>query len=61
MKKNFNKDLIITKKDKDFENFTKFWVCDNVYVDGDVKVGDCCRINVKYRGSAYRKLISKLN
>ena len=22
----------------DFENFTKCWICDNVYVDADVKV-----------------------
>ena len=29
----------MTKKDNDnFENSTKCWVCDNVYVDGDIKV-----------------------
>ena len=38
MKKHFNKLLIMTKKDEDFENFTKFWFCDNIYVDGDVIV-----------------------
>ena len=54
MKKHFNKDFAITKKDvKDFENSTKRWICDNVYVD-DVKVRDHCHITEKYRGSAHR-------
>ena len=45
----------MTKKDdEDFENSTKCWVFDNVYVDGDVKVGDRCHITGKYRGSAHR-------
>ena len=30
----------MTKKEGDFENFTKFWFCDNIYVDGDVIVGE---------------------
>ena len=35
----------MTKEDdKDFENSTKCWICDNVYVDGDVKVRDHCHI-----------------
>ena len=39
MKKYFNKELLMTKKDsEDFENSTKCWTCDDVYVDGDVKV-----------------------
>ena len=39
MKMHFNKKLVMTKKDNDdFENSTKCWVCDNVYVDGDIKV-----------------------
>ena len=27
-----------------FENSTKCWICDNGYVDGDVKVRDHCRM-----------------
>ena len=43
MKKHFNKEIVIRKKDvKDFENFTKCWVLDNVFFDGDVKVMDRC-------------------
>ena len=29
-------------------------VCDNSYVDGDVKVKDHCHITGKHRGSVYR-------
>ena len=37
MKKHFNKELVMTKKDNnDFENSMKCWICDNAYVDGDV-------------------------
>ena len=55
MKKHFNKELVMTKKDnRDFENSTKCWICDNAYVDGDVKVRDNCDITGKYRGSAHR-------
>ena len=38
MKKHFDKELVMTKEDdEDFENSTKCWVCDNLYVDGEVK------------------------
>ena len=31
----------MTKKDnKDFDNSTKCWICDNDYIDNDVKVRD---------------------
>ena len=53
MKKYFNKELVMTKKDnEDFENSSKCWICDNAYVDGDVKVRN--HITGKYRGSAHR-------
>ena len=55
MKKYFNKRLVMTKKDnKDFENSTKCWICDNVYIDNDVKVRVHCHITGKCRGSAHR-------
>ena len=41
MKKHFNKELVMTKKDnEDFENSTKYWICDNDYINNDVKVRD---------------------
>ena len=55
MKKHFNKELVMTKKDlEDFENSTKCWICDNDYIDGDVKVRYHCHITGKYRDSAHR-------
>ena len=55
MKKHFNKELFMVKEDnKDFENSSKCWICDNGYIDGDVKVRDHCHITGKYRGSAHR-------
>ena len=35
------------------ESSTKSWICDNDYVDTDVKVRDHCHITGKYRGSAH--------
>ena len=48
MKKKFNKELLMTKEDnKDFENSTKCWICDNDYIDCDVKVRDHYHITGK--------------
>ena len=39
----------MTKEDnEDFKNATKCWICDNDYVDTDVKVRDHCNIARKY-------------
>ena len=54
-RKHFNKKLVMTKEDdEDFKSSIKCWICENVYVEGDVKVIDNCRITGKYRGSAHR-------
>ena len=45
----------MTKEDNgDSKSSTKFWVCDNGYVDNHVKVRDHCHIIEKYRTSAHR-------
>ena len=55
MKKHFTKELVMTKEDnEDFNNTTKCWICDNDYVDNDVKVRNHCHITGKYKGSAHR-------
>ena len=55
MKKHFKKDFVMTKEDnEDFENSAKCWICDNDYVDVEVKVRDHSHITGKYRGSAHR-------
>ena len=48
---------------KNFENCTKCWVCDNGFLEGDVKVRDHCHITGKYRGSTHRdsNIKGKLN
>ena len=54
----------MTKQEKeDFQNLTKCWICDNDYIDNDVKVRDHCHITGKYGGSAYRdcNINAKLN
>ena len=39
MKKHFNKELAMTKENSEhFKKSTKCWICDNDYVDNDVKV-----------------------
>ena len=55
MKKYFNKELVMTKEDnEDFKNSTKCWICDNDYVDKDVKIRYHFHIIGKYRSSAHR-------
>ena len=54
MKKKINKDILMTKKDnEDLKNSIKCQICDNTYVDSDVKVKDHCDVTGKYRGSAH--------
>ena len=41
MKKHFKKELVMTKEDdEDFENSTKCFICDDDYVEDEVKVRD---------------------
>ena len=55
MKKHFNIKLLMTKEGgEDFQNSTKFWICNNTFVDGNVKVRNYCHITGTYRGSAHR-------
>ena len=39
---------------EDFENSSKCWICDNDYINDDVKVRDNCHVSGKYRGSMHR-------
>ena len=56
MKKHFNEVLAMTKEDnEDFEISTKCLICDNDYINDDVKLKNHCHITRKYRGSAHRK------
>ena len=39
---------------EDFKNSNKCWICDNDYIDSDVKTRDHCYITGKYRSSAHK-------
>ena len=55
MKKHFNKELVMTKKDnEDFENSIKCWISDNDNIANDVKVRDHCPTTGEYRGFTNR-------
>ena len=67
VKEYFNKELVMTKEgNEDFNNSAKCWICDNDYVENDVKVRDHCHITRKCRGSEHRdeninlKLVHKI-
>ena len=54
MKKLFNKELVITKEEnEDFKNSINYLICNNDYVNNDVKVRDHFHIIGRYRGSAH--------
>ena len=42
------------------ENSTKSSICDNDYVNGDVKVRDHCHVTGKYRGFVISILINNI-
>ena len=55
MKKHFKKELVMTREyDEDFKNSIKCWICDDDYIDTNVKIRDYCHIIGTYRGSANR-------
>ena len=49
IKNHFNK--VILKDIQNFKNFTKCWIYDNAYFNGDVKLRDHFHITDKYIGS----------
>ena len=55
MKKHINTELVMTKENnEDFKNSTKCWICNDDYIDNDVKVRDNCLITGQCRGSLHR-------
>ena len=53
MKKHFDKELVMTKKDnEDFKNSNVCCFCNNHYIGDNVR--DHCHISGKYKGSAHR-------
>ena len=62
MKIHFKKELVMTKEDsKNLKNSAKCWICENVFVDNDVrdnndnndKLREHCHVTGKYRGPGH--------
>ena len=60
LKKYFNEELVMTKQDNE-KNSTKCLICDNAYIDNNVKVRDHCPITKKYRDPVHEDCNLKLN
>ena len=62
MKKHLNKEIVITNKDNEyFPNSTKCWICDDDYIDTNVKVRDYFHITRTYSALHLEIVISMLN
>ena len=49
------KEHVMTKNESgNFKNSTTFWICDNIYIDGDLKLRDHCHVTEKCGGAAHR-------
>ena len=54
IKQNFNKEMIISKKEQnDFKNANSFHICNKEYSNEDVPVRDHCHVTGKYTGSVH--------
>ena len=55
MKKNFNKNLIITKEEEDlFQKSNSCWICEKLTDNDEEKVRDHCHVTGKFRSTAHR-------
>ena len=52
MNKHFNKNLIMTEKEEQFQSSNSCWTCEKLINDADEKVRDHCHITGKFRGIA---------
>ena len=57
MKKHFNKNLIMTEKEEQFQSSNKCWICEK-FIE-DEKVRDHCHIIRKFSGNINLQLIKK--
>ena len=53
MKKHFNKNLIISEEEEQFQSSNACWICEKPIDNDDEKVGDHCHITRKFRGAAH--------
>ena len=53
MKKHFNKNLIMSEEEEQFQSSNTCWICEKLIDDDDEKVRDHCHITGKFRGAAH--------
>ena len=54
MKKNFNKNLIMSEEEKQqFQSSNTCWICENLIENDNEKVRNHCHITEKFRGAAH--------
>ena len=53
MKKHFNKNLVMSEEEEEFQSSNTCWICEKRIDDDDEKVRDHCHITGKFRGAAH--------
>ena len=53
MKKHFNKNLIMSEEEKEFQSSDICWICEKLIDDDNEKVRDHCHVTGKLRGAAH--------
>ena len=53
MKKHFNKNLIMSEEEEQFQSSNTCWICEKLIDDDDEKVRDHCHVTGKVRGPAH--------
>ena len=54
MKNHFNKNLIMTEEEENFQSSNTCSICEKLIEDDDEKVRDHCHITETFRGAAHR-------
>ena len=53
MKKHFNKNLIMSEEEEQFQSSNICWICEKLIDDDNEKVRDHCHVTGKFRGAAH--------
>ena len=53
MKKHFNKNLMMSEEEGQFQSSNTCWICEKLIDDDDEKVRDHCHVTGKFRGTAH--------
>ena len=53
MKKHFNKNLIMSEEEEQFQLNNTCWICEKFIHDDDEKVRDYCHVTGKFRDAAH--------